>query len=299
MLWIKISIIIILLIYLFLYIIVHGSARSVDDDMQRRLDDEQARIVSELCNRRNLESTKADLHKGESVSQEVSSTAHHKCGVLELRNKDGSKETALINYNILYRAFKRLTDISLSVIALILLSPVFLITAIAIILEDGKPVVFAQERNGINGSVFKMYKFRSMVKNAPELHASLLEQNELDGPAFKMKDDPRITKVGRFIRKTSIDELPQLINIIKGDMSIVGPRPLPTYETDQCTEYQKQRLKVKPGLTCYWQVMGRNNIEFDEWIELDLKYIKNASVWTDIELIFMTFGAVITGRGAE
>ncbi len=138
-----------------------------------------------------------------------------------------------------------------------------------------------------------------MVKNAPELHKELLSQNELDGPAFKMKDDPRITKVGKFIRKTSIDELPQLINIIKGEMSIVGPRPLPAYETENCNEYQKQRLLMKPGLTCYWQVMGRNDIAFDEWIELDLKYIKNASVWTDIGLIIMTFGAVFTGKGAE
>ena len=143
------------------------------------------------------------------------------------------------------------------------------------------------------------YKFRSMVKDAPELHESLLPHNELDGPAFKMRDDPRITKVGRFIRKTSIDELPQLVNIIKGEMSIVGPRPLPVYETEELNLYQRQRLNVKPGLTCYWQACGRNNIEFDEWMELDLKYIRDASIWTDLKLIFMTFGAVVSGEGSE
>ena len=219
--------------------------------------------------------------------------------VLEFKKEDGRTETVVVDQSILYRFFKRFFDILLSVIALVVLSPVFLITAIAIRLEDGQPVVFTQKRSGLNGNEFKMYKFRSMVKNAPELHKELLKHNELDGPAFKMKDDPRITKVGRIIRKTSIDELPQLINIIKGEMSIVGPRPLPTYETENCNEYQKQRLLMKPGLTCYWQVMGRNDIEFDEWIELDLKYIRNANIFTDIGLIIMTFGAVFTGRGAE
>lgn len=219
--------------------------------------------------------------------------------ILEFKKEDGKTETVVVNQSIAYRFFKRFFDILLSVIALIVLSPVFLITAIAIRLEDGQPVVFTQKRSGLNGKEFKMYKFRSMVKNAPELHKELLDQNELDGPAFKMKEDPRITKVGRFIRKTSIDELPQLINIIKGDMSIVGPRPLPVYEQEQCNEYQNQRLLMKPGLTCYWQVMGRNDIGFDEWIELDLKYIKQAGILTDIGLIIMTFGAVFTGKGAE
>ena len=219
--------------------------------------------------------------------------------ILEFKKEDGNTETVVVNQSIVFHFFKRFFDILLSVIALIVLSPVFLITAIAIRLEDGQPVVFTQKRSGLNGKEFKMYKFRSMVKNAPELHKELLKHNELDGPAFKMKDDPRITKVGKIIRKTSIDELPQLINIIKGDMSIVGPRPLPTYETENCNEYQKQRLLMKPGLTCYWQVKGRNDIEFDKWIELDLKYIKNASIFTDIGLIIMTFGAVFTGKGAE
>lgn len=189
-------------------------------------------------------------------------------------------------------------DIVGSALGLIILSPILLITVIAIVIEDGSPAIFTQERNGLNGKVFRMYKFRSMCKNAPEMHASLLEQNESDGPTFKMKDDPRITKVGKFIRKTSIDELPQLVNILKGDMSIVGPRPLPTYETAQCNEYQNQRLLVKPGLTCYWQCSGRSDIPFDEWMEMDLRYVKEASLWVDIKMIFRTVWTVIRGEGA-
>ena len=139
-----------------------------------------------------------------------------------------------------------------------------------------------------------------MIKNAPQLHEQLLSQNEMDGPAFKMTNDPRVTRLGKILRKHGIDELPQLVNIIKGDMSIVGPRPLPVYEQDKCDEYQNQRLMVKPGLVCYWQSSPRKNtMPFDEWIELDLKYIKKAGILTDIGLIIMTFGAVFTGRGAE
>lgn len=209
------------------------------------------------------------------------------------------EKTIIVNNNPIFRFIKRAADIVLSLIALVVLSPVFLAVAIAIRLEDGEPIIFMQKRSGLNGKEFMMYKFRSMVKNAPELHKELLEKNEMDGPVFKLSNDPRITKVGRIIRKTSIDELPQLVNILKGEMSIVGPRPLPVYEQEQCTDYQNQRLLMKPGLTCYWQVSGRNNIGFDEWIELDLKYIKKASVLTDLGLIILTFEAVFTGRGAE
>lgn len=200
--------------------------------------------------------------------------------------------------SIWYRFWKRFFDILLSIIALIALQIVMIPTAIAIVINDGWPIFFNQDRNGLNGKVFKMYKFRSMCKNAPQMHAELLASNELDGPAFKMKDDPRITKVGKFIRKTSIDELPQLINIIKGEMSIVGPRPLPTYETEQCTDYQNQRLLVKPGLTCYWQCSGRSDIQFNEWMELDLKYLREASLKTDLIIVFKTFFAVFSKDGA-
>ena len=215
--------------------------------------------------------------------------------ILQFKTADEKTESVIVSQSKAYCFIKRFFDIVLSLIALIVLSPVFLITAIAIRLEDGEPVIFTQDRSGLNGSVFKMYKFRSMRAGADKEHEDLLKFNELDGPAFKMKLDPRITKVGHFIRKTSIDELPQLVNILKGEMSIVGPRPLPVYETEKCTPYQKQRLKVLPGLTCYWQVSGRNDIPFDEWIEMDLRYINEASILTDFKLIMKTFGAVIRG----
>lgn len=210
----------------------------------------------------------------------------------------GTKEKTITETKKGYLVVKRVFDVVMSLVALIVLLPVFLVTAIAIWAEDRGPVIFLQKRNGLNGEVFRMYKFRSMCVDAPNMHKELLKMNELDGPAFKLKDDPRVTKVGRFIRKTSIDELPQLINILKGEMSIVGPRPLPTYETEQCTDYQRQRLLIKPGLTCYWQCSGRNDIPFDEWMELDLKYIEEASFWVDLKIIFMTVEAVICGKGA-
>ena len=188
-----------------------------------------------------------------------------------------------------YLFLKRTMDILGSLCGLILLSPIFLIVAILIKIEDPKgKVFFSQERNGINGKTFKMLKFRSMVHNAEELLESLMEHNEQSGPAFKMKDDPRITKIGKFIRKTSIDELPQLFNILLGHMSIVGPRPPIPREVEQYNEYHMQRLLVKPGLTCYWQVGGRNEVGFDEWVELDIKYIQERNLWIDIKLIFKT-----------
>lgn len=194
-----------------------------------------------------------------------------------------------IRENKLYLFFKRVIDIVGSLCGLIILSPLFLIVAILIKLEDPKgKIFFSQERNGLNGKTFNMYKFRSMVHNAEELLEQLQAKNEQTGPVFKIKDDPRITKIGKFIRKTSIDELPQLINILKGDMSIVGPRPPIPREVEQYTQYQMQRLLVKPGLTCYWQVGGRNEIGFDEWVELDIKYIEERNLWIDIKLIFKT-----------
>lgn len=227
------------------------------------------------------------------LEQEYSETQ-----VPALKLLDSPEKAKKVKSQRAYAVCKRVFDITMSLIALVVLSPVFLVTAVAIYVEDGGPVIFKQKRNGLNGDVFQMYKFRSMCKNAPEIHKQLLERNELDGPAFKLKNDPRITKVGRVIRRLSIDELPQLLNIIKGEMSIVGPRPLPTYETEQCNEYQNQRLLVKPGLTCYWQCCGRNDIPFDEWVEMDLKYISEMSVWVDLKLIVMTVKSVLTGKGA-
>ena len=199
----------------------------------------------------------------------------------------------LAKESILYSITKRLIDIVGSLCGIILLSPLFLIVAVLIKLEDPKgKVFFAQERNGRYPKTFKMYKFRSMVHNAEDLLKDLMDRNEQTGPVFKINDDPRITKVGKFIRKTSIDELPQLFNVLKGDMSLVGPRPPIPHEVDQYNSYQMQRLAVKPGLTCIWQVSGRNNIGFDEWVEMDIEYIKTRNLWLDIKLIFKTVGVL-------
>ena len=200
----------------------------------------------------------------------------------------------------LYEITKRLMDILLSLIAIIFLMPIFIIVAIAIKIEDPKgKIIFTQERNGVYPTTFKMYKFRSMVHNAEELLEELNNQNELTGPVFKMKEDPRITKVGKFIRKTSIDELPQLFNILMGDMSIVGPRPAIPHEVAEYNDYQRQRLLVKPGLTCIWQVSGRNSIGFDEWVDMDLEYIEKRNLWMDIKLIFKTVGVLFGDENAS
>ncbi len=198
----------------------------------------------------------------------------------------------------LYKFVKRLFDVAASFLALLALSPVFLVTAAAILLEDGGPVFFIQPRAGRDMEPFDMYKFRSMYRDADKKFQEMLKDNEQSGHAFKIKDDPRVTKVGKFIRKYSIDELPQLINILKGDMSIVGPRPILTFQMEECNEYEKQRLIVKPGLTCYWQVGGRADIKWEQWVELDLKYIKDMGAWTDIKLILKTIPVIFHGDGA-
>ena len=201
---------------------------------------------------------------------------------------------------IIYLFLKRTMDILGSGIGLILLSPIFILVALAIKVEDPKGrIFFAQERCGKNNKLFKMYKFRSMVSNAEELLEELMYENEMDGPVFKIKEDPRITKVGKFIRKTSIDELPQLYNIFMGDMSIVGPRPAIPHEVAEYNDYQKQRLLVKPGLTCIWQVSGRNSIGFDEWVDMDLEYIGKRNLWMDIKLIFKTVGVLFGDENAS
>lgn len=194
---------------------------------------------------------------------------------------------------------RRAQDIFFSLLALIVLAVPMLIVALVIWIDSpGASPIFSQDRVGRDGRVFKFYKFRSMVPNAEAKLHEVLEQNEMDGPVFKMKNDPRITRVGRFIRKTSIDELPQLINILKGDMSIVGPRPALPREVAEYGEYEMQRLYVTPGLTCYWQIQpNRNELTFDEWMDLDLKYIQARSFWLDWKLIVLTIVAVLKMYG--
>lgn len=198
-----------------------------------------------------------------------------------------------------YDFCKRVFDLVMCLIAMIPFVFIYIGVAIAIKLEDGGPVIYSSTRLTKGGREFKMYKFRSMYPDADKRLEELLSQNEMTGPAFKMSHDPRITKVGKFIRKTSIDELPQLLNIIKGDMSIIGPRPPLPREVEQYTPYQMHRLDVKTGLACYHECMGRNdNPDFDQWVESDLKYIRERSMWTDIKVIFMTIKVVLTGKGA-
>ena len=188
-----------------------------------------------------------------------------------------------------YEFLKRTVDVVCSLIGLLLLMPILALVAILVKTESKGSIIFSQDRVGKDGIVFKMYKFRSMVVNAEELKERLANENERTGPMFKIKNDPRITNVGRFIRKTSIDELPQLLNILKGEMSIVGPRPSLPEEVEKFEGWMLKRLNVKPGLTCYWQVSGRNDIEFNEWMKLDIKYVDDRNVLIDSILILKTF----------
>ena len=199
-----------------------------------------------------------------------------------------------------YRAAKRAFDAVFSAAVLVGLSPLLLAVAVAIKLDDPEgPVLFRQERVGKDGRPFTMYKFRSMCADAEARLEELRHLNEKDGPVFKISNDPRITRVGRLIRKTSIDELPQFINVMLGDMSVVGPRPALPREVEQYDAYQRQRLLVKPGITCYWQTRrNRDTIGFDEWVDLDLLYIRKCSVWTDLKLIIQTVGVVLTAQGS-
>ena len=223
-------------------------------------------------------------------------TIKQECGTA-LENKE--KEYQPPKKKPVYDICKRVFDIVMSTFALIALSPVFLAVAIAIKLEDGGTVFYSSTRLTKGGKEFKMYKFRSMYPDADKKLEELLKYNEMEGPAFKMENDTRITKVGRFSRKTSIDELPQLVNIIKGDMAIIGPRPPLPREVEQYTPYQMHRLDVKTGLACYHECQGRSDDkDFDKWVEADLKYIRERSMLTDIKIIFMTIKVVLTGKGA-
>jgi len=198
-----------------------------------------------------------------------------------------------------YWAGRRAQDVILSALALVVLSPLLLVVAIAIVIDDPSAgPIFCQDRVGRDGKVFKFYKFRSMCPNAEAKLDALLDKNEMNGPVFKIKEDPRITRVGKFIRKTSIDELPQLWNILKGDMSIVGPRPALPREVEQYGDYERQRLYVTPGLSCYWQIAPhRNDLSFEEWMDLDIKYVQERSFWVDWMIIFKTFKVCLLGHG--
>ncbi len=209
-------------------------------------------------------------------------------------------DSEAVRANKAYLVLKRLFDIAASLTALVVLSPLFIVVALIIFIDDphGSPF-YSQLRVGRNGRLFRFWKFRSMVVNADALRAELEDRNEKDGPVFKIKDDPRITRVGRFIRRTSIDELPQLWNVLKGDMSVVGPRPPLPKETEVYGDYERQRLLVTPGLTCYWQVCPhRDDVGFDDWVDMDIQYIRDRGILVDIKLILETIAVVFTGQGS-
>jgi exopolysaccharide biosynthesis polyprenyl glycosylphosphotransferase len=200
-----------------------------------------------------------------------------------------------------YKATKRLIDIVGSIAGLLLFSPLFLIIALAIKHTSPGPIFFNQYRSGKRGRRFKIHKFRSMIPEAPSLHEGLASRNEMNGPVFKIAKDPRVTPIGAILRRTSLDEIPQLLNVLKGEMSLVGPRPLPDYETEQIEKSaHRRRLSVKPGITCLWQIRGRSSIsKFEDWVDLDLEYIDRASTLLDLWILFRTIPEVLFMRGSH
>lgn len=202
-------------------------------------------------------------------------------------------------FHLPYPRWKRALDIAGATAGLAVFAPLMAAIALAVKLDSKGPATFCQKRGGHGGKPFTLYKFRTMVIDAEAQKAALRKFNERSGPVFKMKNDPRITRLGRFLRKTSLDELPQLLNVIKGDMGLVGPRPLPVEEDRGYEQWQRARLDVKPGLTCFWQVTSRDESCFDSWVRLDLKYVRKHSFWTDFKLILQTIPAVLMRKGAH
>ena len=225
----------------------------------------------------------------------------HSIARIELHELDGfpllSFSTTPTNEVLLF--VRRILDIVLTGLLIVLTLPIMAAVAILIKLTSPGPVLFKQERCGLNGRLFVMYKFRSMVDNAEQLRFQLEELNEMDGPVFKSSRDPRVTIVGKIIRRFSIDEFPQLFNVLRGDMSLVGPRPPLPQEVSRYERWQRRRLSMKPGITCLWQISGRNKVSFDDWMKLDLTYIDNWSLLLDLKILLKTVPVVLLGRGAK
>lgn len=219
---------------------------------------------------------------------------------VQIEEFEGEYVVTFFRENLLWQLLlKRVMDLAVSATLLILLSPLLLLTALLVKLTSPGPVFFVQPRVGMNKRTFNLLKFRSMVVDAEQRKQEVSALNEMDGPVFKIKNDPRVTPIGRFIRKTSIDELPQLINVFLGHMSLVGPRPPLASEVDQYAWFDRRRLCIRPGITCLWQVSGRNNIPFNKWMELDREYIDNWSIWLDLRILLKTIPVVLLGRGAS
>lgn len=207
-------------------------------------------------------------------------------------------DTPEIKENLSYVFVKRFIDIVAALLLFILFLPIIPVVGILIKLDSPGPVLFKQKRIGKNGKEFDFYKFRSMIDDAEAVIRTLRPLSKDNGPIFKLKDDPRVTPVGRFLRRSSLDELPQLLNVLKGDMSIVGPRPNLPSEVSHYLSWQKRRLDVTPGITCFWQIAGRSHIGFQEWMRLDLEYIRKRSMLTDLKIMIKTIPAVIARKGA-
>jgi lipopolysaccharide/colanic/teichoic acid biosynthesis glycosyltransferase len=215
-------------------------------------------------------------------------------------NEDGlltSLSGKLIKHK-LFLAYKRLIDIVFSLIGLILALPIFTVVALLIKLDSSGPVIFSQRRCGKNGEEFDMYKFRTMVADAEERQKQLFDHKDIDGPMFKMKKDPRITRIGKYLRRTSLDELPQLLNVLKGEMSLIGPRPLIMEEMQFAPSWRDIRLRVKPGITGLWQINGRSEVAFHDWIKNDINYVKNQSLKQDMKIFLKTISSVARFIGA-
>lgn len=245
------------------------------------------RIIYKVCERVGVKATVAVDFFNTSIAQPIITEIHG----IPLLTLDTTP------HNVLYLAIKRLIDIVVSGLGLILLSPFFLVIAVIIKMTSEGPVFFKQTRCGLHGRKFTIYKFRTMVVDAEKKLEELMKFNEREGPVFKMKNDPRITPIGRFLRKTSLDELPQLINVLKGDMSLVGPRPPLPSEVEKYERWQRRRLSLKPGITCIHEVIARGDKDFERWMKLDLEYIDNWSLSLDMRILTKTFFAVIKGTG--
>lgn len=199
---------------------------------------------------------------------------------------------------VTYRKVKRVLDVVAASIVILLLAPLFILLILAVKLTSRGPVLYVSKRVGLCGKVFNFYKFRSMYLDADQKRVALEKANEKDGPIFKMKHDPRITPIGRLLRKFSLDELPQFYNVLRGDMSLVGPRPPLVHEVERYSSFEQERLTIRPGLTCYWQIMGRSDLSFEEWMILDHRYLREMSLWTDMKIMVKTPLAVLLGKGA-
>jgi exopolysaccharide biosynthesis polyprenyl glycosylphosphotransferase len=213
--------------------------------------------------------------------------------------RSSTVETPIPVLNVPYARAKRVLDLFVAFMVILLFSPIFLMVALLVKLTSRGPVLFKQTRVGQGGKLFTCYKFRSMCVDAEAKKRALMSLNEADGPVFKIKNDPRVTPIGKWIRKFSLDELPQLFNVLRGDMSLVGPRPPVPSEVEKYGVRERQRLAVKPGLTCLWQVSGRSNVSFDHWMELDIAYIETMSFWGDVRILCQTVPAVVFARGAH